>query len=69
VKKKNPNLVDIGKEIVEKCRGLPLAVRTLGSSLYLNFDLERWEFVRDHEIWNLKQKKDDILPALKLSYC
>ncbi|XP_029127057.1 putative disease resistance protein RGA4 [Cajanus cajan] len=65
---KYPNLVEIGKEIVKKCRGVPLAVRTLGSSLFLNFNLERWKFVRDHEIWNLKQKKDDILPALKLSY-
>ena len=41
--KKYPNLVDIGKEIVKKCQGVPLAVRTLGSSLFLNFDLERWE--------------------------
>ncbi|KAK7336554.1 hypothetical protein VNO77_17098 [Canavalia gladiata] len=65
---KYPNLVKIGKEIVKKCRGVPLAVKTLGSSLFSNFDLDRWEFVRDHEIWNLKQKKDDILPALKLSY-
>jgi len=62
------NLVEIGKEIVKKCRGVPLAVRTLGSSLFLNFNLERWEFVRDHGIWNLKQEKYDILPALKLSY-
>ncbi|CAJ1912000.1 unnamed protein product [Sphenostylis stenocarpa] len=66
--KKYPSLVEIGKEIVKKCRGVPLAVRTLGSSLFLNFNLERWEFVRDHGIWNLKQEKDDILPALKLSY-
>jgi len=66
--KKNSNLVEIGKEIVKKCRGVPLAVRTFGSSLFLNFNLERWEFVRDHGIWNLKQEKDDILPALKLSY-
>ncbi|KAL3015499.1 hypothetical protein AAZX31_06G159700 [Glycine max] len=66
--KKYPNLVEIGKEIVKKCQGVPLAVRTLGSSLFLNFDLERWEFVRDNEIWNLQQKKNDILPALKLSY-
>ncbi|GAU17967.1 hypothetical protein TSUD_330920 [Trifolium subterraneum] len=65
---KYPSLVEIGKEIVKKCQGVPLAVRTLGSSLFLKFDLDRWEFVRDHEIWNLEQKKDDILPALKLSY-
>ncbi|XP_061340338.1 putative disease resistance protein RGA3 [Gastrolobium bilobum] len=65
---KYPNLVEIGNEIVKKCQGVPLAVRTLASSLFSKFDLDQWEFVRDHEVWNLKQKKDDILPALKLSY-
>ncbi|XP_027353003.1 putative disease resistance protein RGA3 [Abrus precatorius] len=66
--KKYPNLVEIGKDIVKKCRGVPLAVKTLGSSLFSNFSLDSWEFVRNHEIWKLKQKKGDILPALKLSY-
>jgi hypothetical protein len=65
---KYPNLVEIGKEIVKKCQGVPLAVRSLGSSLFSNFDVSKWEFVRDSEIWNLEQKQDDILPALKLSY-
>jgi hypothetical protein len=63
-----PNLVEIGKQIVRKCRGVPLAVRTLGSSLFSKYDLNEWIFVRDSEMWNLKQNKDDILPALKLSY-
>ncbi|WVZ05211.1 hypothetical protein V8G54_018557 [Vigna mungo] len=66
--KEHPNLVDIGKEIVKKCRGVPLAVKTLGSSLFSVFDSQRWEIMRDHELWNLKQQKDDILPSLKLSY-
>ncbi|XP_045793320.1 disease resistance protein RGA2-like isoform X2 [Trifolium pratense] len=65
---KYSNLVEIGKEIVKKCAGVPLAVRTLGSSLFSKYDLNKWIFVRDHEIWKLEQKKDDILPALKLSY-
>ena len=65
---KYPDLVDIGKEIVKKCAGVPLAVRKLGSSLFSKYDLNKWIFVRDSEIWNLEQKKDDILPALKLSY-
>jgi hypothetical protein len=63
-----PNLVVIGKEIVKKCRGVPLAVKTLGRSLFSKFDLSKWKFIRDSEIWNLEQKKGDILPALKLSY-
>ncbi|CAJ2673183.1 unnamed protein product [Trifolium pratense] len=63
-----PELMEIGKEIVQKCGGLPLALRTLGSSLFLKVDIEDWKFVRDNEIWNLPQKEDDILPAIKLSY-
>ena len=66
--KEHPNLVDIGKEIVKKCRGVLLAVKTSGSSLFSIFDSERWEIMRDHELWNLKQQEDDILPSLKLSY-
>ncbi|KAL2952645.1 hypothetical protein AAZX31_19G123200 [Glycine max] len=66
--RKHPHLVNIGKEIVKKCRGVPLAVRTLGSLLFSKFEANEWEYVRDNEIWNLPQNKDDILPALKLSY-
>ncbi|PNY16572.1 disease resistance protein rga3-like, partial [Trifolium pratense] len=63
-----PDQVAIGKEIVNKCAGVPLAVKTLGCSLFSKYDLRKWVFVRDSEMWNLEQKKDDILPALKLSY-
>jgi len=66
--KKHPRLVNIGREIVKKCRGVPLAVRTLGSLLFSKVDASEWEYVSDNEIWNLPQKRYDILPALKLSY-
>ncbi|AES99125.1 putative P-loop containing nucleoside triphosphate hydrolase, leucine-rich repeat domain, L [Medicago truncatula] len=66
--KNYPELMKIGKEIVQKCGGLPLALRTSGSSLFLKVDVEEWKFIRDSEIWNLPQKEDDILPAIKLSY-
>ncbi|XP_058740376.1 putative disease resistance protein RGA3 [Vicia villosa] len=65
---KHQGLVEIGTEIVKKCAGVPLAAKTLGSSLFSKYDLKKWIFVRDSEIWNLEQKKDDILPALQLSY-
>ena len=63
-----PNLLEIGKEIVGKCKGVPLAIRTLAGILYSKVDENKWKFVRDNEIWNLEQKQGDILPALRLSY-
>ncbi|WVY98007.1 hypothetical protein V8G54_030158 [Vigna mungo] len=66
--KKHPELLEIGKEIMEKCDGLPLAVKTVGSSLFSRYDKKEWESIRDSEIWNLKQNEEGILPALKLSY-
>ncbi|XP_017412859.1 disease resistance protein RGA2-like [Vigna angularis] len=66
--KKHPQFSEIGKEIVKKCGGLPLAVKTLGSSLFSKFDKKEWESIRDNEIWNSKQNEKGIFPALKLSY-
>ncbi|XP_039029042.1 putative disease resistance protein RGA4 [Hibiscus syriacus] len=66
--KQHKNLVRIGKEIVLKCKGVALAVKTLGGllcSTRLEYD---WKVVRDSELWELEQKENDILPALKLSY-
>ncbi|KAG8646747.1 putative disease resistance protein RGA3 [Manihot esculenta] len=64
----NPNLTTIGEEIVRKCKGVPLAVITLGSLLHSVTDEREWEVIRDSEIWELKQKENVILPALRLSY-
>ncbi|XP_022719677.1 putative disease resistance protein RGA4 [Durio zibethinus] len=63
-----PNLLRIGDEIVKKCKGVPLAVRTLGSLLYMKTELHEWEFIKDNDIWKLDQNENDILPMLKLSY-
>ncbi|KAL5546896.1 hypothetical protein UlMin_006583 [Ulmus minor] len=66
--RQHPNLVKIGAQIVEKCKGLPLAVTTLGGLLYSKLDETDWKYIRDNEIWKLEQKEDHILPALQLSY-
>jgi hypothetical protein len=66
--KQYPNLLEIGKEIVKKCIGVPLAIRTLGNLLFSKVDEWEWKFVRDNGIWKLEQNESDILPALKLSY-
>ncbi|KAK6782835.1 hypothetical protein RDI58_020631 [Solanum bulbocastanum] len=64
----NLNLVAIGKEIVKKCGGVPLAAKTLGGILRFKREERQWEHVRDSEIWKLPQEESSILPALRLSY-
>ncbi|XP_049388463.1 putative disease resistance protein RGA1 [Solanum stenotomum] len=64
----SPNLVAIGKEIVKKSGGVPLAAKTLGGLLRFKREEREWEHVRDSEIWNLPQDEMSILPALRLSY-
>ncbi|KAK9291220.1 hypothetical protein L1049_009408 [Liquidambar formosana] len=64
----HPKLVEIGKEIVTKCGGIPLAVQTLGSLLYMKTEEHEWLYIKDNDIWKLEQKENDILAALRLSY-
>ncbi|XP_058106809.1 putative disease resistance protein RGA3 [Magnolia sinica] len=54
----------IGREIVKKCGGVPLAAKTIGSAMRLRRTRTEWEDVLGSEIWN----SEGILPALWLSY-
>lgn len=47
-----PKLVKIGEDIVKKCKGVPLAVRTLGSLLYSKTTESDWLDIRDNDMWN-----------------
>ncbi|KAF7844261.1 putative disease resistance protein RGA1 [Senna tora] len=58
---------EIGREIVKKCGGLPLAAQALGSLLQSKSDKKQWLEVKESELWNLQDEKS-ILPALRLSY-
>ncbi|XP_062007168.1 putative disease resistance protein RGA3 [Rosa rugosa] len=60
------HLIETGVDIVKKCGGVPLAVATVGSMLYLNTEQHHWLCVRDDDMWSIGN--DNILPALKLSY-
>ncbi|TYI48299.1 hypothetical protein E1A91_D13G237900v1 [Gossypium mustelinum] len=64
----HPNLTRIREEIVKKCKGVPLALRTLESLLFQKTDESDWIYIRESEIWRLQQHENDILPELKLSY-
>ncbi|KAK2640042.1 hypothetical protein Ddye_027837 [Dipteronia dyeriana] len=53
--------------VVEKCKGLPLAARTLGGLLCSKKIDDEWEEILSSKIWDLSDETD-ILPVLKLSY-
>jgi len=64
----NLECMEIGKKIVEKCKGLPLALKTMGSLLYNKPSISEWESVFQSEIWEFSQERSDIIPALAMSY-
>uniref|UniRef100_A0A7N0RFL4 Uncharacterized protein n=1 Tax=Kalanchoe fedtschenkoi TaxID=63787 RepID=A0A7N0RFL4_KALFE len=60
-----PKLKDIGKEIVSKCKGLPLAIKMIGGLLVSNgYDENEWRNVLNDKIW----ENNNIIPSLRLSY-
>ncbi|KAJ3699703.1 hypothetical protein LUZ61_003408 [Rhynchospora tenuis] len=60
------NLVLIGKEIVRKCVGFPLACKALGALMGTKREEREWTDMLESEIWELQ--KDSILNSLKISY-
>uniref|UniRef100_A0A0E0R8L8 AAA+ ATPase domain-containing protein n=1 Tax=Oryza rufipogon TaxID=4529 RepID=A0A0E0R8L8_ORYRU len=64
----NPSLHEIGKDIVSKCKGLPLAIKTIGSMLRYEPDETIWKDILESDLWDLEQSQNEVLPALELSY-
>ncbi|XP_027910359.1 putative disease resistance RPP13-like protein 1 [Vigna unguiculata] len=64
----NSELKEIGMQIVEKCKGLPLALETLGCLLRTKSSVSDWEGVLRSNIWDLPIENSKIMPALLLSY-
>ncbi|KAH9713299.1 hypothetical protein KPL71_020301 [Citrus sinensis] len=62
------NFENIGRQIVSKCKGLPLAVKTLGSLLRFKGKIEEWQRVLENELWELEELDEGLLGPLLLSY-
>lgn len=61
-------LLDVGKKIIGKLKGFPLAAKTVGRLLRNNLTLDHWRRVLASKEWELQTGHNDIMPALKLSY-
>ncbi|XP_044482038.1 putative disease resistance protein RGA4 [Mangifera indica] len=61
-------LEEIGKKISGKCKGLPLAAKTLGSLLRFKKRWEEWKRILDSKLWKLEEIKEDVFQPLLLSY-
>ncbi|KAG6671291.1 hypothetical protein I3843_Q002000 [Carya illinoinensis] len=65
----NSEFEALGRQIVEKCKGLPLAVKLIGALLRDKVDVSEWDTVLNSEIWSSSSNQEiQILPALRLSY-
>ncbi|XP_072064271.1 putative disease resistance RPP13-like protein 1 [Arachis hypogaea] len=66
--KSNGRAALIGRKIVKKCDGLPLAAETLGRLLRTKHDVEEWNKILMSHIWEFSVEKSKIIPALLISY-
>ncbi|XP_021752454.1 putative disease resistance protein RGA3 isoform X2 [Chenopodium quinoa] len=61
------DLLKIGREIVEGCASVPLAIRVAGSLLY-GQDKSRWISFQEIGLFNFRESQKDIMPILMFSY-
>ncbi|KAG2668821.1 hypothetical protein I3843_14G008000 [Carya illinoinensis] len=59
---------ETGEQIVEKCKGLPLAIKAIGNLLQSESDVDRWTNILKSNLWDISMEETNILPALRLSY-
>nr|XP_027127691.1 putative disease resistance protein RGA3 [Coffea arabica] len=66
---KTQDLVDIGRRILKKCGGVPLAIKVIGGLLYSKKDASEWLTIEKSEIWNESTDiAKRVMSVLKLSY-
>ncbi|KAL4637209.1 hypothetical protein ACB092_03G063300 [Castanea dentata] len=61
-------LEDIGRQIAKRCKGLPLAAKTLGSLMRFKKSREEWKTVLNSNLWELEDVEKGLFASLLLSY-
>ncbi|KAK7287072.1 hypothetical protein RIF29_00085 [Crotalaria pallida] len=59
---------EIGRKIIKKCNGLPLALKAIGSLLYTKLSYEEWKGILTSDMWDISSVGCSVIPALILSY-
>ena len=66
--KQREQLEDLGWQMVEKCKGLPLAAKTLGSLMRFKRSREEWKSILDNNLWKFEDVERSLYAPLSLSY-
>ena len=61
-------LEDFGRRISKKCKGLPLAAKTLGSLMRFKKSRKEWRNVLNNNLWELEDVERGLFASLLLSY-
>ena len=59
----NLRIKEIGMEIVKKCRGIPLAIKTIESLIHFKSSEQVWFSFKNNEFSKVNKKEIDILPT------
>jgi len=62
------SLVQVGRKIMQKCGGLPLAVKSIGCLLRSKRDMQTWLEISESEFWEYSDDNEEIFCALRLSF-
>ncbi|KAF4365648.1 hypothetical protein F8388_007481 [Cannabis sativa] len=64
----NDEIEKIGLDIVRKCEGIPLLIRTIASMLFFKNPEEEWQRFYDEKLSEILENASDVLKTLELSY-